>query len=216
MGTPLLGEGKVKVARLPRRERENLRQRREIVDAALRLFSEKGYHNVSMHEIAKEAEFGVGTIYKFFLNKEDLYKFLIMETAERWQHTVIQALEKGRNPFQAIKGYITVQRELFFDNLPVVRLYYAETKGACFNVRAGFDEDLLKLRDERIKKLASVFEIGIKQNVFRDLDPYHMALALHGIIDAFLFRMMEDPARFRKKDELSNATEIFLGGVISK
>ena len=216
MNPPPLAQGNAALVRLPRRERENLRQRGEILDTALRLFSEKGYHNVSMQQIAKQAEFGVGTLYKFFANKQDLYKILIMETAEKWQHAVIQALEQEPNPFQAIKGYIAVQRELFFDNLPVVRLYYSETKGAYFNIRAGFDQDLLKLRDERIKKLASVFEMGIKENVFRGLDPSHMALALHGIIDAFLYRMMEDPARFRKQDELSYAAEIFLGGVINK
>jgi TetR/AcrR family transcriptional regulator len=201
---------------LSRRQRENLRHRREILDAALNLFSEKGYHNVSMQQIARQAEFGVGTLYKFFANKQDLYRVLIMGTAEKWQSAVIQTLEQEPNPFQAIKNYISVQRELFFDNLPVVRLYYSETKGAYFNIRAGFDQDLLKLRDERIKKLASVFEMGIKENVFRGLDPSHMALALHGIIDAFLYRMMEDPARFRKHDELSYAAEIFLGGVINK
>ncbi len=62
---------------LPRRERERLRQREELLTAALDLFSEKGYHNVSMHEIAQRAEFAVGTVYKFFRNKEDLYKALI-------------------------------------------------------------------------------------------------------------------------------------------
>jgi TetR/AcrR family transcriptional regulator len=216
MNPSSLREGNANLERLPRRERENLRQRGEIVETALRLFSEKGYHNVSMQQIAKQAEFGVGTVYKFFANKHDLYKLLIMETAEKWQCAVIQVLEQERKPSRAIQRYITIQRELFFDNLPVVRLYYSETKGACFNMSAGFDEDLLKLRDERIKKLASVFETGVKQNVFRDLDPYHMALALHGIIDAFLFRMMEDPARFRKRDELSDAAEIFLGGVLNK
>jgi TetR/AcrR family transcriptional regulator len=215
MNSPPLCEGNADLERLSRRERENLRQRGEIVETALRLFSENGYHQVSMQQIAKEAEFGVGTLYKFFANKNDLYKRLIMETAEKWQRAVIQVLEQERNPLQAIKRYISVQRELFFDNLPVVRLYYSETKGACFNIRAGFDEDLLRLRDERIKKLASVFETGINERVFRDLDPYHMALALHGIIDAFLFRMMEDPARFRKRDELSDAAEIFLGGVMN-
>ena len=211
-----LREANANLERLPRRERENLRQRGEILATALKLFSEKGYHNVSMQQIAKQAEFGVGTIYKFCANKQDLYKILIMETAEKWQRAVIQVLEQDRNPFRAIKRYITVQRELFFANLPVVRLYYSETKGACFNIRAGFDQDLLKLRDERIKKLASVFEIGINERVFRDLDPYHMALALHGIIDAFLFRMMENPAQFQKRDELSDAAEIFLGGVMNK
>ena len=216
MGPLQLMEGDRAVARLPRRERENLRQREEILDTALKLFSDKGYHNVSMQQIAKQAEFGVGTLYKFFSNKEDLYKNLIMETAEKWQRSVFQALEQEEDPFQAITKYIDVQRKLFFDNLPVVRLYYSETKGACFSMRPGFDQDLLKLRDERIKKLGSVFETGIKERVFRDLDPYHMSVALHGIIDAFLFRMMENPARFRKRDELSHAAEIFLEGVMNR
>lgn len=65
--------------KLTRRERENLRQRDDIFEAALRLFSERGYHNVSMSQIAGEAEFGIGTLYKFFDNKENLYKALIME-----------------------------------------------------------------------------------------------------------------------------------------
>jgi len=216
MNSPPLTQGNVALARLPRRERDNLRQRGEILDTALMLFAEKGYHKVSMQQIAKQAEFGVGTIYKFFANKQDLYRVLIMGTAEKWQRAVFQVLEQERNPFRAIQDYIAVQSELFFDNLPVVRLYYSEIKGAYFNVRSGFDQDLLKLRDERIKKLASVFEIGIKESIFRDLDPYHMALALHGIIDAFLYRMMEDPTRFRERDELSYAAEIFLGGVIKK
>ncbi len=216
MNNFLFAEVNRELENLPRRERENLRQRGEILQTSLKLFSEKRYHDVSMHEIAKKAEFGIGTIYKFFVNKEDLYRVLIMETAEKWHHAVVQALEQERNPLRAIKRYIIVQRELFFSNLPVVRLYYAETKGASFNAKAGFDQDLLKLRDERIRKLASVFETGIKENVFRDVDPYHMALALHGIIDAFLFRMIEDPARFRKGDELSGAADIFLRGALSK
>ena len=41
--------------KMPRREREKLKQRQEMLAAALGLFSEKGYHNVSMHEIAEKA-----------------------------------------------------------------------------------------------------------------------------------------------------------------
>lgn len=201
---------------LPRRERQNLRQREEILQTALKLFSEKRYHNVSMHDIAREAEFGIGTLYKFFSSKEDLYKALIMETSEKFSHAVTQVLEQEQDPLRAIERYITIHRELFFQNLPVVRLYFAETKGACFNIRAGFDKDLLKLHDEGIKNLASVFERGIKENIFRALDPYHMALALNGIINSFLFWMMEDPARFRKRDKMSDAADIFLKGVLKK
>jgi TetR/AcrR family transcriptional regulator len=216
MSPSLLGEINTKLENLSRRERENLRHREEILDVALRLFSEKGYHNVSMHEIAGEAEFGIGTLYKFFTNKEDLYKALIMDMAEKWHHALVQALEQERNPLRAIKRYITVHRELFYANLPLVRLYFAETRGASFNIKAGLDQDLLRLHDEGMEKLASVFEKGIKDHAFRDLDPYQMALALDGTINAFLFRIMRDPARFREGDNLSTAADIFFKGVLSK
>jgi len=216
MSPSLLGEAYTKRENLPRRERENLRQRGEILEAALRLFSEKGYHNVSMHEIAGEAEFGIGTLYKFFRNKEELYKALIMEMAEKWHHALIQVLEQERNPLPAIKRYITVHQELFYANLPLVRLYFAETRGASFNIKAGLDQDILRLYDEGIEKLASVFEKGIKDHVFRGLDPYQMALALEGTINTFLFRIMKDPARFREEDNLTTAADIFFRGVLSR
>ena len=98
---------------LPRRERKNLHQRAEILQTALRLFSEKGYHNVSMHDIAKEAEFGMGTLYKYFNNKEELYKTLINGVAKKWRHAVLLALEEERNPLLALKRHIAVRRELF-------------------------------------------------------------------------------------------------------
>jgi len=201
---------------LPRRERKNLQHRGEILDAALRLFSEKGYHNVSMHEIAKEAEFGIGTLYRFFANKEELYKALIMGVAEKWHHALVQILEQEPNPLQAIKRYIALCRKLFADNLAVMRLYYAETRGASFNIRAGLDQDLMRLYDEGLGKLASVFERGIQEDLFRELDPHHMALALDGIINAFLFRTIENPTPFREGDDLSTGTEIFFRGVLSK
>lgn len=216
MDNLLFAEVSSELENLPRRERRNLRQREEILRTALKLFSEKRYHNVSMHDIAREAEFGIGTLYKFFSNKEDLYRALIMESAEKFHHAVGQALEQERDPLRAIKRCISIHEELFLDHLPVVRLYFAETKGARFNVKAGFDQDLLRLHDEGVKKLASVFEKGVKEKIFRAIDPYHMALALQGIINAFLFRMMENPARFRKRNELAAAADIFFKGVLNK
>jgi TetR/AcrR family transcriptional regulator len=199
---------------LSRRERLNLQQRDEILKSALRLFSEKSYPNVSMHDIATEAEFGMGTLYKFFNSKEDLYKSLILQMAEKWHHNVLQALEQERNPVRAIEKCVTIHRELFFDNLPFVRLFFAGTQGAFIDVSAGFELHLRKFRNEYLKKLASIFKRGIKANVFREGDPHHMALALYGIILTFLLGMMEDPAGFRKGDELSSVRDIFLKGVM--
>ena len=78
--------------RLPRREREKLSHRSQILADALELFTEKGYHNVSMHEIAAKAEFSIGTLYKYFKNKEDLYSALIIDKAEKVSQVLNEVL----------------------------------------------------------------------------------------------------------------------------
>jgi TetR/AcrR family transcriptional regulator len=201
--------------KLNRRERENLRQRKEILEAALQLFSNKGFHKVSMHEIAKQAEFGIGTLYKFFINKEFLYKALLVEKAESWHQRLMEILDQDGYPIDVIENYLNLRQKLFFDNLPLMRLYFAETRGASLNIRAGLDDELSRLYDEGLQKLATVFSKGIHGNYFRELDPYCMAVALDGVINAFLFRSIKDQDRF-DQNQLDFALEVFLTGILNK
>lgn len=198
-----------------RRERKNLQQRREILQAALGLFSEKGYNNVSMHEIAKKAEFGMGTLYKYFNNKEELYKALIMEVFQEHHNAFVQSVQEEPNPLRAVTRFILVRRKLFLDNLPIVRLYCAGTRGASFNIKAGLDQDLLVLHDKGIKQLASVFKKGIENHVFREVDPYQMARALDGLMNTVLFQFITHPDRVHEDDILS-VVDIFFTGVLNK
>ena len=94
---------RVKEKTLSRREREKLRQRRDMLTAALRLFSEKGYHSVSMHEIAEKSEFAIGTLYKFFRNKEDLYRVLVLEQADAIHDALVGALEEPRDEIEKLE-----------------------------------------------------------------------------------------------------------------
>lgn len=50
-----------------------------IVKVAHRQFSKRGYKNTSIHIIAKKAKLSVGCIYKYFKNKDELYKYIISE-----------------------------------------------------------------------------------------------------------------------------------------
>ncbi len=43
-----------------------------IIDAAIEIFSEKGFHNTKIVEVAKKAEVADGTVYLYFKNKDDL------------------------------------------------------------------------------------------------------------------------------------------------
>jgi AcrR family transcriptional regulator len=179
--------------KLSRREREKLRQRQEILDAALELFSQSGYHNVSMNEIAEKSEFAVGTLYKFFSSKEEIYKSLMVENSNRFFKTIMEALQAGGDEVEQLRNMVRAKGKVFMDNAPIVRLYHAETKGAGYNVKAGLDADIRKKYDHVQQTVAAVFESGIKKKLFNKIaDPYHLALALNSIINDFLFLWLED------------------------
>ena len=182
--------------KLSRREREKLRQRQEMLAAAIELFSEKGYHNVSMHEIAQKAEFAVGTLYKFFQNKEDLYKSLILEQSDRFHETLTKAIEEADDEIEKLRNYVKAKSTVFMDNVSIVRLYFAETRGASFNIRAGLDSEIRERYGRFLHTLASVFESGMKRKRFRKIaEPYHLAVALDSLCNTFLFLWFESPER---------------------
>ena len=195
-----------------RREREKLSRRRQMLSAALDLFAEKGYHNISMHEIAKKAEFAIGTIYKFFRNKEDLYKSLMTEMASQYHHILADILSSDNDTLTVLGEYIAAKAEIFTDRISILRLYFAETRGASFNISAGLDRDMRKLYDELMEQLTLTMERGIRRNVLRKLDPYYMALSLEGLTNVFLFCWIENPDRHPYKENIPAILDLFLKG----
>ena len=177
-----------------RREREKARQRRDMLETALILFSEKGYHNVTMHEIASKAEFAIGTLYKFFKNKEDLYKALILEKTDAFHAAIAEAIEEYDDELDRLRNYLKVNSEIFRAHVPVIRLYFSEKYGEGFNLTAELNEQIRQRHEEFLNILAGVFESGMRKNRFRRIAPPHtLAVALDGISTAFLFRQLEEP-----------------------
>jgi AcrR family transcriptional regulator len=201
---------------LRRRERERLRRREEIFNAAISLFSEKGYHDVTMQEIAKRAEFSVGTLYKFFRNKEDLYRALMLEQADKFHNTLLKAISEDEDEIEKLRNYVKVKGEVFKANLSIVRLYFAETRGASFNIRAGLDREIRLKYQHFLKNLSMVFQSGMERNLFRRIaDPFYLALAIDSITNAFLFLWMEDQENHPYPEDPDIILNIIFKGLLS-
>ncbi len=199
-----------------RREREKLRQRQEILEAALSLFSEKGYHSVSMQEIAEASEFAIGTLYKFFQNKECLYRDLVIEQCDRFEAAFLDALEGPGDEIEKLRNFVRLHVDMFRSNLPFVRLFLAESKGASYNSKAGLDDALRKRMDAFLEQLALVFGNGIKSGLFQKIaDPHALAVALDSVIDGFLLRWLESPERNPFPEDPDVILDIFLNPLLS-
>ena len=66
---------------IQRKEREKEEMRRLILDAALRLFRERGYDGVSIRNIAEAIEYSPGTIYLYYKDKSEIFFALQYEAA---------------------------------------------------------------------------------------------------------------------------------------
>ncbi len=67
---------------LERKEREKEARRTQILDAAEKVFKEKGISQATMDDIAREAELAKGTIYLYYRNKYELHVGLILRSFE--------------------------------------------------------------------------------------------------------------------------------------
>ena len=174
----------MKEGKLSRKEREFSRHRQEILDAALILFSKKGFHSVTMQEIANASEFAVGTIYKFFTNKENIYEALIFENYDNWHFSLMDAIGK-KDEMESIRRYLNTHISLFIENTEFVRLYYAETRGGSFNIRPGLRQELKERHEQILMKLEKLFERGIRKQLFKKFDPHNLAIVLEAVTHAF-------------------------------
>jgi TetR/AcrR family transcriptional regulator len=201
--------------KLPRREREKLRQRQEMLATALDLFSQKGYHNVSMHQVAEKAEFAIGTLYKFFQNKEELYKALVLEQCDKFEDALIQAIETPDDEIEKLRNYVRTRSERFRSNLPFVRLFLAESRGVSFNIKAGLNEELRKRYYNFLERLATIFDRGIKNQRFKKIaDPYYLAAALDSVMDASLLLWLDAPERHPYPEDPDTILNIFFKGLV--
>jgi len=170
-----------------------------------------------MHEIAQKAEFATGTLYKFFQNKEDIYKALLLELSDEFEDSITRAIEQPQDEAEKLRSYVRAKTEVFRRNLPFIRLFLAESRGASFNLKAGLDDELRQRYYRVLENLASIFASGIKNQRFKNIaDPYYLAVALASVMDAFLLLWLDAPERHPFPEDPEAILDIFFRGLIDR
>src|SRR5262245_58818611 len=86
-----------------RKQREKGEMRTRILDAARKVFLEKGYYQASIRNIAEEMEYSPGTIYIYFKDKDEIFHAL-HEDGFRRMLEKMQPLEHVSDPFERLKA----------------------------------------------------------------------------------------------------------------
>ena len=85
---------------------------KEIAQAALKLFSLKGYAATSVGQIAKAASIGKGTVYEYFQAKEDIFIAAIMEWMAFFEVQLSERIKKIKGPAARLHALAETNMEL--------------------------------------------------------------------------------------------------------
>ncbi|MGE5431543.1 MAG: TetR/AcrR family transcriptional regulator [Syntrophomonadaceae bacterium] len=190
------------INKLGRKERERLQRKQEILKSAARLFAEKGFNNATLEDIATSSEFGIGTIYNYFQNKEEIFKSIIESIFNSNMEILSSTDCSTTGLIDFLKSYTKSIFEYFIDNRNELLLLVSyvtgigekpvHLNGDLFKDKSCQMEDILK---KRIKE-------GIENGEIRSLNPEYFQLIYHTMVFPYVTTQLK-----KKKLDSSNITE---------
>jgi AcrR family transcriptional regulator len=200
--------------RLARQERALQWRRDQVLDAAEHVFARKGFHEATMQEIARDAEYATGTLYTLFENKDALFGEVVARRLPQIAEHLRNAMEAAPTPRDQIERLVRAFFGFFGARQHLFQIYVHVTGGLLWNVKAELGEQVHEHHLAFLDHLEGVFREGIRTAQFRhDLDPRLAAVALVGIVTSvasdWIMRMPERPF-----EALRESTERLLAGLL--
>ena len=195
-------------------------KRQKILDAAYTVFSRKGYHRATVDEIIALADTGKGTVYKYFVNKEQLFYTLIKERSANFEIELGQIAALTETPLNKVTKAIKVFLEFYIANGDLWRVLMHEMRGLGHEEPSSFTAAQREKYRERfvhtIGILQTILQEGIEQGTIRNCDIHKAAHGLFSVIVMTVFQgFVED-----NSDSLDKAAngiaDVFLYGVVAR
>jgi len=196
-----------------RKEREFLMRREAILAEAEKHFSRRGYHNVTVAQIAKASGFSTGALYQYFDSKEHLYMTMVFEKLTLMYEAIRQAVSTAASLHDRVEALIGAQLRFVEENADFCLIFL---RGESDLSPAMMDTMRRRLQDDYFTHLSfveNILKAGMKKGMIRRLPPHEIAAALSHLIRAAAIDWMF----LQPKEPLVSKTQIildiFLNGV---
>jgi TetR/AcrR family transcriptional regulator, fatty acid metabolism regulator protein len=175
---------------MPYRSSDKTRQKKDakrtgMMQAAVQVFAEKGYHNATVRDIVSLADVAVGTFYFYFPDKETLFTHLYDETAEFLIQTLQQASISRRQWPPQVQAIIQAYVNLAIFEPAIIQLLLVGGGGipALAIRRQHFREQLIQVWQRPLAQ-------AISQEQLPDQDSRYTAEAIVGAVDEVILHLL--------------------------
>jgi AcrR family transcriptional regulator len=205
-----------------RKEREKERRRQQIIVAAKRVFSDKGFNKATMEDIAKEAELSPGTLYLYFKNKEELYASLSLRILQ-YLHIRVTHVNKDRAlaPEKKLPALMDAMFDVYdFDPMIIINMFHLQSSETLKNLSDAMLEEIKALSQKSIGTIAKIFEEGIANGIYIDRHPVALAdifwSMFSGVVLWEASKKIISADKDYLKSTLSTAFELFERGIVKR
>ena len=202
-----------------RKRREREQRRRQIMDAARKVFSIKGFTKTTMEDIAREAELSPGTLYLYFKNKDELYASLSVEVLQHLYEKLKRVyIKEAKNPQMRINNLkVTLYGVYKVDPLILLNLFHLQSSEILKNLAPPMLTTIRDLSKKSLEIISKIFAEGVENQVFIEKHPEALSDVMWALFSGVV--LWEESKRIirDKKDANSpafdTAFEIFSRGI---
>ncbi len=159
-----------------RKDREKRLRRIQILEAAKKVFTTKGYNTATMEEIADMAELSPGTLYIYFKNKEELHTFLSIDILHYIAKEIEFVADNDSSPEEKLDDLRDVFIEVYEqDAMVLISLFHLQSGETLKNLSKEVLEKLKQTSVRALNGIISIVNSGIDKGVFVDNHPVALA-----------------------------------------
>ncbi|GAA3922087.1 TetR/AcrR family transcriptional regulator [Litoribacillus peritrichatus] len=177
---------------LSRKEREFQRREQDILSAAIALFGEEGWENVTVAQIAASAEIGKGTVYKHFASKEDIYARLSLDFHYQLM-TIYQQISLELNSLDFMKEAIYQSFRFYRENQICGKLSeFCKRKDFKERISESLSLEYQDLDQKFEAFFGVILEKGIQEGVIDDRPIMHLMIGMEATFEGAISMMTND------------------------
>ena len=203
------------MAILNRKERDRQLRRSDIFKAAEHVFALKGYHKATIRDIAKEAQYGTGTVYLHFKNKDTLYFALLEEKLKCLLALIKEKVGQVKDSKKKLEIFIQESLVFFEKNQDFFQIFVSEGSESYIETRFLKSSIGLQLQEYTESLLKEAQGQGVVNSNF---DPEQISNVFESILKTITLKWLQK--KKRKEESLvglfDTILRLFLYGAASK
>ena len=178
--------------RLPRRSSTGRKDatRHALLEAALNVFGEKGYHGAAVDEIVDRAGRSKGAAYFHFPSKAAIFRALVRELASQLAKSIERKMQTTDSPVERLDAALLGLIEVFVRHHTLARIVLIEVAGA----GRTFSDDLIFVRRQFAKLIEAELTRAVETGAIAPCDTTLIATAWFGALNEVAVHWLHDPS----------------------